>query len=33
MSTIINNGMRSPFPVPFGWFQVGWPGDVKPGEV
>jgi phenylpropionate dioxygenase-like ring-hydroxylating dioxygenase large terminal subunit len=29
----INNGMRSPFPVPFGWFQIGWPGDVKPGEV
>ena len=24
---------RSPFPVPFGWFQVGWPGDVAPGEA
>lgn len=25
--------MRSPFPIPFGWFQVGWPGDVAPGEA
>lgn len=24
--------MRSPFPIPFGWFQVGWPTDVAPGE-
>ena len=24
---------RSPFPIPFGWFQVGWPADLKPGEV
>jgi hypothetical protein len=24
---------RSPFPVPFGWFQVGWPGEVAPGEA
>jgi phenylpropionate dioxygenase-like ring-hydroxylating dioxygenase large terminal subunit len=25
--------VRSPFPIPFGWFQVGWPGDVAPGEA
>ena len=25
--------MRSPFPVPFGWFQVGWASDVAVGEV
>ena len=24
---------RSPFPIPFGWFQVAWPDDVKIGEV
>ena len=24
---------RSPFPIPFGWFQVGWPDDVAVGEV
>ena len=24
---------RSPFPIPFGWFQIGWPGDVKVGQV
>jgi nitrite reductase/ring-hydroxylating ferredoxin subunit len=24
---------RSPFPVPFGWFQIGWVGDVEAGEV
>ncbi len=22
-----------PFPIPFGWFQVGFPGDVGPGDV
>lgn len=25
--------MRSPFPIPFGWFQVAWSADVKPGQV
>ncbi len=29
----VNSEMRSPFPIPFGWFQVGWPGDLKPGDV
>lgn len=24
---------RSPFPIPYGWFQVGWPGDVEVGQV
>lgn len=24
---------RSPFPVPYGWFQVAWQDDVKPGQV
>ena len=24
---------RSPFPVPFGWFQIGWIADVAPGDV
>ena len=24
---------RSPFPVPFGWFQLGWPSDVAVGET
>ncbi|MFN8052382.1 MAG: Rieske 2Fe-2S domain-containing protein [Acidimicrobiales bacterium] len=24
---------RSPFPIPFGWFQVGWPADVAIGET
>lgn len=24
---------RSPFPIPFGWFQVAWPDDVKTGQV
>ena len=24
---------RSPFPIPFGWFQVGWSADLKPGDV
>ncbi|MGZ6964917.1 MAG: Rieske 2Fe-2S domain-containing protein [Acidimicrobiia bacterium] len=24
---------RSPFPVPFGWFQVGWAADLSPGDV
>jgi phenylpropionate dioxygenase-like ring-hydroxylating dioxygenase large terminal subunit len=24
---------RSPFPIPFGWFQVAWPDDVKVGQV
>ena len=25
--------LRSPFPIPYGWFQVAWPGDVKVGQV
>ena len=25
--------LRSPFPIPFGWFQVGWSLDLKPGQV
>ena len=24
---------RSPFPVPYGWFQVGWATDVAIGET
>lgn len=24
---------RFPFPVPFGWFQVGWAADLAPGDV
>ena len=24
---------RSPFPIPFGWYQIGWPSDVAVGEV
>jgi len=24
---------RSPFPIPYGWFQIGWPDDVAVGEV
>ena len=24
---------RSPFPIPFGWFQIGWPSDVAAGET
>jgi nitrite reductase/ring-hydroxylating ferredoxin subunit len=24
---------RSPFPIPFGWYQLGWPADVAVGEV
>src|SRR3954454_10520370 len=24
---------RFPFPTPFGWFQVAFPGDLAPGEV
>ena len=24
---------RFPFPTPFGWFQVAFPGDLEPGEV
>lgn len=24
---------RSPFPIPFGWFQVGWPSDLAIGET
>ena len=24
---------RSPFPIPFGWYQLGWPSDVTIGEV
>ena len=29
----ITSTERSPFPIPFGWFTVGWPDDVKPGET
>lgn len=25
--------LRSPFPIPFGWFQIGWPTDVAVGET
>ncbi|MEZ5269967.1 MAG: Rieske 2Fe-2S domain-containing protein [Microthrixaceae bacterium] len=31
--TRIDTENRSPFPIPFGWFQIGWGGDLKPGEV
>lgn len=24
---------RSPFPIPFGWFQLAWSADLKPGDV
>jgi nitrite reductase/ring-hydroxylating ferredoxin subunit len=24
---------RFPFPIPFGWFQVGWAHDLAPGDV
>jgi len=24
---------RSPFPIPFGWFQVGWPHEVEAGTT
>jgi phenylpropionate dioxygenase-like ring-hydroxylating dioxygenase large terminal subunit len=24
---------RFPFPIPFGWFQVAFPGDLAPGDV
>lgn len=24
---------RYPFPIPFGWYQVGYPSDVEPGQV
>jgi nitrite reductase/ring-hydroxylating ferredoxin subunit len=24
---------RSPFPIPFGWFQVAWSADLKPGDI
>jgi 3-ketosteroid 9alpha-monooxygenase subunit A len=24
---------RFPFPIPFGWYQVAFPGDLAPGEV
>ncbi|MGB2756298.1 MAG: Rieske 2Fe-2S domain-containing protein [Acidimicrobiia bacterium] len=24
---------RTPFPVPFGWYQVAWPTDLEPGGV
>lgn len=33
MTATVVSEQRSPFPIPFGWFQVGWPGDVKPGDV
>jgi len=25
--------VRSPFPIPFGWFQVAWSADLKAGDV
>ena len=25
--------VRSPFPIPFGWFQVAWSTDLAPGDV
>ncbi|MBS1836814.1 MAG: Rieske (2Fe-2S) protein [Actinobacteria bacterium] len=25
--------VRSPFPIPFGWFQVAWSADLAPGAV
>ncbi|HNB94028.1 MAG TPA: Rieske 2Fe-2S domain-containing protein [Microthrixaceae bacterium] len=25
--------VRSPFPIPFGWFQVAWSTDLAPGEI
>ena len=24
---------RTPFPVPFGWYQVCWPDELEPGGV
>lgn len=33
MATTIISNERSPFPIPFGWFQVAWAGDLGPGEV
>ena len=24
---------RSPFPIPYGWFQIGWPSDLAIGET
>ena len=24
---------RYPFPIPFGWYQVGYPDDVDPGQA
>ena len=24
---------RTPFPIPLGWFQIGWPTDLEPGGV
>lgn len=24
---------RSPFPMPYGWFQVAWSADLKPGQI
>lgn len=30
---MIRSMTRSPFPVPFGWFQIGWPSDVAVGET
>jgi phenylpropionate dioxygenase-like ring-hydroxylating dioxygenase large terminal subunit len=29
----VSGGLRSPFPIPFGWFQVIWSADLKPGDV
>lgn len=25
--------VRSPFPIPFGWFQVCWSADLQPGDI
>ncbi len=29
----VTANVRSPFPIPFGWFQVGWVDELKIGEV
>jgi len=31
--TTYTSELRSPFPIPYGWFQVGWSGDVAVGET
>ncbi len=29
----VTSSKRSPFPIPFGWFQIGWEDELKPGEI